>query len=231
MDEDPATMAENTHSQSPPSITHSQPSDPSPAPSNPIAAQEQAAQEAFELEQADQYIYDLMRLFASAMRALAIYDTQLCLDELEKLPHVHQRSALVMATVGRAHFERTDYTAVRIQSRGSGDLTDLSLALQPLSNHAGGTCLPSGPNPGAISLMGYGGVFDPSMASPEIGATFVSGTGALSDRLSLASGMDCYWKYLFAPEGTRTSFDVFQACSTVGPHLRVRVHPRRTRID
>lgn len=111
MDEDPATMAENTHSQSPPSITHSQPSDPSPAPSNPIAAQEQAAQEAFELEQADQYIYDLMRLFASAMRALAIYDTQLCLDELEKLPHVHQRSALVMATVGRAHFERTDYTA------------------------------------------------------------------------------------------------------------------------
>ncbi|THH14710.1 hypothetical protein EW146_g5656 [Bondarzewia mesenterica] len=109
MDEDPAPSGDHANSQSPPSAAHSR-SDESPA-SNQTAAQEQAAQEAFELEQADQYIYDLMRLFASAMRALAMYDTQLCLDELEKLPHVHQRSALVMATVGRAHFERTDYTA------------------------------------------------------------------------------------------------------------------------
>jgi len=68
----------------------------------------------YEIELADQYIYDLMRLFASATRALAVYDTQLCLDELEKLPHIHQRSAFVMAMVGRAHYERTDYASVRV---------------------------------------------------------------------------------------------------------------------
>ncbi|KAI0029819.1 hypothetical protein K488DRAFT_55521 [Vararia minispora EC-137] len=75
------------------------------------AAAEQAAQDAYDAELADQYIYDLMRLFASATRALAVYDTALCMEELDKLPHKHQRSPHVMAMVGRAHYERTDYMA------------------------------------------------------------------------------------------------------------------------
>ncbi|KAI0262925.1 hypothetical protein BC834DRAFT_367675 [Gloeopeniophorella convolvens] len=99
------------HSPSPQSIAHSPRSEASPAPSNWTASQEQAAQEAYEIELADQYIYDLMRLFASATRALAMYDTALCMEELDKLPHVHQRSPYVMAMVGKAHYERTDYTS------------------------------------------------------------------------------------------------------------------------
>jgi anaphase-promoting complex subunit 3 len=102
------------HSQSPQSVTLSPRSDTSPPPSNWTASQEQAAQEAYEAELADQYIYDLMRLFASATRALAMYNTALCMEELDKLPHVHQRSQYVMAMVGKAHYERTDYTSVRI---------------------------------------------------------------------------------------------------------------------
>ncbi|KAI9508481.1 TPR-like protein [Russula earlei] len=99
------------HLQSPQSIAQSPRSDTSPAPSNWTASQEQAAQEAYEVELADQYIYDLMRLFASATRALAMYNTGLCMEELDKLPHVHQRSPYVMAMVGKAHYERTDYTS------------------------------------------------------------------------------------------------------------------------
>jgi anaphase-promoting complex subunit 3 len=105
-----------THSQSPQSIAQSPRSDTSPAPSNWTASHEQAAQEAYEEELADQYIYDLMRLFASATRALAMYNTALCMEELDKLPHVHQRSPYVMAMVGKAHYERTDYTSVRTRT-------------------------------------------------------------------------------------------------------------------
>ena len=44
-----------------------------------------------------------------------MYNTALCMEELDKLPHVHQRSSYVMAMVGKAHYERTDYTSVRTQ--------------------------------------------------------------------------------------------------------------------
>ncbi|KAI0290448.1 TPR-like protein [Russula brevipes] len=110
-EDEPFPSADAAHSQSPQSIAQSPRSDTSPAPSNWTASQEQAAQEAYEVELADQYIYDLMRLFASATRALAMYNTALCMEELDKLPHVHQRSPYVMAMVGKAHYERTDYTS------------------------------------------------------------------------------------------------------------------------
>jgi anaphase-promoting complex subunit 3 len=112
-EDEPLPSGSAAHSQSPQSIAQSPRSDTSPAPSNWTASQEQAAQEAYEIELADQYIYDLMRLFASATRALAMYNTALCMEELDKLPHVHQRSPYVMAMVGKAHYERTDYTSVR----------------------------------------------------------------------------------------------------------------------
>lgn len=99
-------------SPSPPPIAHSPISEVSGAPSNWTTAHEQAAQEAYEIEVADQYIYELMRLFASATRALALFDCSKCISVLEKLPHVHQRSAGVLAMVGRAHYERLEYSAV-----------------------------------------------------------------------------------------------------------------------
>lgn len=104
--------AEAYQSPSPPSVAHSPRSEGSPVPTAWTAAQEQAAQEAYEVALADIYIYDLMRLFASAARALAMFDCDTCLEELNKIPEVHQRSPWVMAMAGRAHYEKTDYIKV-----------------------------------------------------------------------------------------------------------------------
>ncbi|KAI0078189.1 protein prenylyltransferase [Panus rudis PR-1116 ss-1] len=93
------------------------PTSPVPRPPSPsdqsILAAEQAAQEAYEIAMADYEIYNLTRIFASATRALATYDCRTCLDELEKLPARHQRSAWVMAMVGKAHFELGEYAAAQ----------------------------------------------------------------------------------------------------------------------
>jgi anaphase-promoting complex subunit 3 len=110
MDEEAA--GEIAFSLSPPPIAHSPRSEVSPAPSNWTTGHEQAAQEAYEFELAEQYIYDLMRQFASATRALSLFDCSKCIAELEKLPHVHQMSAGVLAMVGRAHYERLEYASV-----------------------------------------------------------------------------------------------------------------------
>ena len=102
------------YSTSPPSAALSPRSEASPSPSNWTSAQEQLAQEEYDKELAEQYIYNLIRRFARATRALALYDCQRCLEELEQLPHVHQNSPWVIAIVGRAHYERQDYASVRV---------------------------------------------------------------------------------------------------------------------
>ncbi|KAI0665010.1 protein prenylyltransferase [Cubamyces menziesii] len=87
-------------------------SETSPPPSGTwTATQEPDAEEQYQIELADYQIYDLMRKFAKAVRALAFYDCRLCLEELEKLPPEHQRSASVMAMVGKAHYEIGQYPA------------------------------------------------------------------------------------------------------------------------
>ena len=100
------------YSPSPPSAALSPRSEASPSPSTWTSAQEQAAQEEYENEQAEQYIYELVRRFARAARALATYDCRKCLDELEQLPHAHQNSCTVIAMLGRAHYERQDFASV-----------------------------------------------------------------------------------------------------------------------
>lgn len=85
------------------------------APSSPntwSAVQEQHAQEVYENELAEYYIYDLIRRFATATRALATYDCRKCLHELSQLPMPHQNTQWVLAMVGRAHFEQQDYSSV-----------------------------------------------------------------------------------------------------------------------
>ena len=85
----------------------------SPPPSATWTADlEQSAQEVYELELADYHIYEVMRKFASAARAMAFYDCRLCLDELETLPPQHQRSASVMTMLGKAHYELGQYREV-----------------------------------------------------------------------------------------------------------------------
>jgi anaphase-promoting complex subunit 3 len=100
-------------SSSPPSNPHSPRSEEFPAQWT-SSAHEQDAQEAYESELAENYLYNLMRRFASAMRALAMYDCGTCLNELEQLPHVHQQSSSVLAMVGRARYEMLEYASVRI---------------------------------------------------------------------------------------------------------------------
>ena len=79
----------------------------------PAVASNVSADELYEMQVADYNIYNLMRTFASATRALAMYDCRACLLELDKLPREHQRSAWVMSMVGKAHYELGEYAAVR----------------------------------------------------------------------------------------------------------------------
>lgn len=105
---------------------HSPRSEVSPSPSSWTAAQEQAAQEEYDAELAELYLYNLTRKFAGATRALALYDCQGCLRELEQLPAVHQSSPWVLAMVGRAHYEKQDFASVRFWSyRGRGLLSHI----------------------------------------------------------------------------------------------------------
>ena len=112
MDEDSTAFGDPAISPSPPPIPHSPRSESSPLPPLWTPAQEQAALDTYHCALADNYIYDLMRLFASAVRALAMYDCDACLEELDQLPEAHQRSSSVMAMVGRARYEMADYMKV-----------------------------------------------------------------------------------------------------------------------
>ncbi|KAK7054944.1 anaphase-promoting complex subunit cdc27 [Paramarasmius palmivorus] len=101
MDDD----TEGAYPPSPPAVANTPRSEGSASPGNWTAANDAAAQEAYDIEVAEYYIYDLTRLFARATRALTMYDSAKCLTELEELPSVHQQTPWVLAMVGRAHYE------------------------------------------------------------------------------------------------------------------------------
>jgi anaphase-promoting complex subunit 3 len=118
-EEFPAALT--THSPSPPAAANSPRSDEGdavPTTTAPIwsAGDEAAAVADYCAELADFQVYELMRHFAKATRAITLYDTQACLNTLDKLPPVHQRTPWVMAMVGRAHYERTEYASVSVLS-------------------------------------------------------------------------------------------------------------------
>ncbi|ESK96921.1 20s cyclosome subunit (nuc2 cdc27) [Moniliophthora roreri MCA 2997] len=107
MDDD----TEGAYPPSPPAVANTPRSEGSASPSNWTPTNEAGAQQAYDIEVADYYIYDLMRLFARATRALTMYDSAKCLAELEELPSIHQQTPWVLAMVGRAHYEKADYVA------------------------------------------------------------------------------------------------------------------------
>lgn len=220
MDEEAA--GEVAFSLSPPPVAHSPRSEVSPAPSNWTAAHEQAAQEAYEFELADQYIYDLMRQFASATRALSLYDCSKCIAELEKLPHVHQMSAGVLAMVGRAHYERLEYASVCLSTFSTFFVSNSYLlgrtSVQSCSWHR------------AVSPVGHGGIFYTTVASPAERAAFLSRPRTAQHRSSIISSLDRRWQSLLAAKGAVTSFNLFSASSPNGSDLRLRVHPQRARV-
>ncbi|KAL4067664.1 TPR-like protein [Scleroderma citrinum] len=124
-EDDPAPVADVASSTDPASNTHSETST---GPNSWTPADEQAAQEAFESEMADYYIYDLMRRFARAIRALSVYDCYSCLMELERMPSVHQQSSWVLAMVGRAHYERLEYASAERAFRAARALEPYRLS-------------------------------------------------------------------------------------------------------
>ena len=114
-DDEPIPGNEVGYSPSPPSGAALSPrSEGSPSPSNWTSTQEQCAQEEYDTEMAEYFIYDLTRRFASVLRELALYDCGKCVEELEDLPSSQQRSSWVLAMMGRAHYEKQDYASVRI---------------------------------------------------------------------------------------------------------------------
>ncbi|KAK0210591.1 hypothetical protein DFS33DRAFT_1294196 [Desarmillaria ectypa] len=105
--EDDAYAGEVGYSPSPPPNAHSPRSERSPSP-GPWTS---TTQDAYEMELADNYVYDLMRQFAIATRALTLFDSARCLDELMQLPEEHQKTPWVLSLIGRAHYEKADYGA------------------------------------------------------------------------------------------------------------------------
>ena len=111
MDEDYPPLGD-VGSQSPQSNnTHSPRSDEPPAPVW-TTEMEQAMQDAYNMALADIYIYDLMRVFASCVRLLAMYDCEACLQEIDVLPRNHQQTVFVIMMIARARYEQADYTRV-----------------------------------------------------------------------------------------------------------------------
>ncbi|KAH8833541.1 hypothetical protein DL96DRAFT_1577418 [Flagelloscypha sp. PMI_526] len=78
-------------------------------------------------EQADSYIYELLRRFAKAARSLAHYQCQECIDELSDLPPRHQQSPYVLVLVGRAHYEKLDYSSAERAFQGVRSLDPFRL--------------------------------------------------------------------------------------------------------
>lgn len=81
---------------------------------SPIPPPEQAesSEDAYERAVAEYTVYKLTRTFAHATKALAKYDCRSCLDLLDELPPEHQKSAMVMAMAGKAHYELGEYIPV-----------------------------------------------------------------------------------------------------------------------
>ena len=108
MDDDIPALGE-VNSQSPQSNdTHSPRSDDHPAPIW-TAEMERAATEAHDIEQADIYIYDLMRLLASCTRLLAMYECEAFAVEIDMVPRCHQETASILTMIARAKYEEADY--------------------------------------------------------------------------------------------------------------------------
>lgn len=93
-----------------------------PPPPTWTLQQEQQAQEEYEHELAEHYLYDLLRKFASAARRLALYDCKTCLRELEQLPVAHQRSTSVLIMVGKVHYELQDYASAERAFRSAREI-------------------------------------------------------------------------------------------------------------
>jgi anaphase-promoting complex subunit 3 len=75
-----------------------------------IAQQHLAEQHA--VTEADAYILELVRIFARAVQAMARFQCEEVIEQLDLLPLEQQYSPTVMTLLGRAFFEMLDYVKV-----------------------------------------------------------------------------------------------------------------------
>jgi anaphase-promoting complex subunit 3 len=115
MDEEGSGLDESKAAPAPPSGTRS---------SEDKSTRQQSGDR--EMETAECIVYNTMRSCARAFRAFTCYDLQRCLDELEGLDAVQQRTPWVMALVGRAEYEKGDYAAVSFVYNPCSHLSDIS---------------------------------------------------------------------------------------------------------
>ena len=94
----------------------------------------------------------------------------------------------------------------------------------------GGTRLPGGAGTGPISAVGHGGVFHLVMAPPTDRATVLPCARTALDRATFLASVDSDRQHVLIAEGTFPGVDVFSACPTIGPLLRVRVHACGARV-
>lgn len=75
-----------------------------------IAQQHLAEQQA--VAEADAYILELVRIFSRAVQAMARFQCEEVIEQLDLLPLEQQYSPTVMTLLGRAFFEMLDYVKV-----------------------------------------------------------------------------------------------------------------------
>lgn len=78
---------------------------------------EHASQRAYNASVADNYVYDLMRLFATCLRLLSTYECQAFLTMIDQLPLNHQQTATAIVMIARARYEQADYMTVSFHLR------------------------------------------------------------------------------------------------------------------
>ncbi|KIY66286.1 TPR-like protein [Cylindrobasidium torrendii FP15055 ss-10] len=85
----------------------------SPSPPNaqspPSERSQSPAHDTYDLEVADWTIYDLMRRFAHAARALAVYDLDVCIQHVQAMTDSDRLSPYALSVAGRALFEKCEY--------------------------------------------------------------------------------------------------------------------------
>lgn len=115
MDEDHPPIRDVAASPSPHSNSANSPRPDEAAGSVWTEEMEQAAQKAYNAAVAENYIYDLMRLFATCLRLLSTYDCQAFLTMIDQLPLNHQQTVTAIIMIARARYEQADYMTVSIR--------------------------------------------------------------------------------------------------------------------
>lgn len=104
-----------------------------------VAQQHAAEQQA--VADADAYILELVRIFARAVQAMARFQCEDVIEQLDLLPLEQQYSPTVMTLLGRAFFEMLDYVKVITTFYASVNTADKNSRLNDVLRRLASTIL------------------------------------------------------------------------------------------